>query len=234
MHTLTSPVTSHIDLTLLKPEATLEDIVALTGLAQSAGVYGVCVSPTFVAQAKDLLAFPIGTSENPGKQVKVVTVIGFPSGAHTADVKALEANHAVDDGADEIDMVINIGAALAEDWAVIGNEISAVRHAAPNVVLKVILETAALPAEAITKACRVAEENGADYVKTSTGFHPAGGATVEAVTLMANAVGGRLGIKASGGIRTMEQAEAFMIAGADRLGMSSLPTENAPENPSSY
>ena len=153
--------------------------------------------------------------------ISVATVIGFPSGAHQPAVKAHEAEVAVDAGADELDMVVNLGLVVAGAWLAVEDDIAAVRAATPDpVLLKVILETGALTDDQIVEACRAAERAGADYVKTSTGFHPSGGATVEAVALMARVVGGRLGVKASGGIRDAATALAMVDAGATRLGCS--------------
>ena len=151
----------------------------------------------------------------------MAAVTGFPSGAHTVAVKAAEAAAAVAAGASEIDMVIDLGAALADRWAQVTAEVAAVRATiGPAVVLKVILETAVIGPGRIAAACQAAEAGGADFVKTSTGFHKAGGATVEAVAAMAAAVGGRLGVKASGGIRTADDALAMISAGATRIGAS--------------
>ena len=153
--------------------------------------------------------------------MKLATGCGFPSGAHPSEVKAVEAADSVAQGADEVDMVINLGLAMDGDWDGVQEDIEAVRAACPEpTVLKVIIESAALDDEQIVAACRAAEAAGADFVKTSTGFHPAGGASVEAVRLMAETVGGRLGVKASGGIRTTEAALAMIDAGATRLGLS--------------
>ncbi len=197
-----------IDHTLLKPEATADEVIALCEEATDLGVLAVCVSPSHL---------PITTFLGPG--IGIATVIGFPSGAHQPAVKAHEAEVAIDAGATELDMVVNLGLVKAGAWRAVGEEIDAVRAATP-VTLKVILETAALSLDEIAEACRVAEGAGADYVKTSTGFHPTGGATVEAVALMAATVGGRLGIKASGGIRDAATALAMVAAGATRLGCS--------------
>ena len=197
-----------IDHTLLKPEATRAQVTALIEEATRLGVYSVCVSPS---------QLPITTPDS----LMVATVVGFPSGAVKPAIKATEAAQAVADGADEIDMVIDISRAVAGDTGYTEDEIRQVRHACPNAVLKVIIESAALSDEAIVACCRAAENAGADFVKTSTGFHPAGGASVHAVTLMAQTVGGRLGVKASGGIRTPEAARAMVAAGATRLGLSS-------------
>jgi deoxyribose-phosphate aldolase len=199
-----------IDHTLLVPEATAADVVALCEEATDLGVAAVCVSPSHL---------PI--TEGLGVGIDIATVIGFPSGAHQPAVKAHEAEVAVDAGATELDMVVNLGLLRAGAWLSVGDDIAAVRASAPShVLLKVILETAALTDAEVVEACRTAESSGADYVKTSTGFHPAGGASVEAVALMASTVGGRLGIKASGGIRDAATALAMVDAGATRLGCS--------------
>ena len=151
----------------------------------------------------------------------VASVVGFPSGAHLAAAKAFEAGRAVDEGALEIDMVIDLGLGADGEWGAVEAEIAAVRHAVPTpVLLKVIIESALLPPEGIISACRAAESAGADFVKTSTGFHPGGGADLAVVRLMAETVGGRLGVKASGGIRTAAAALEFLQAGATRLGLS--------------
>lgn len=196
-----------IDHTLLKPEATRADVDALAREAEELGTYSICVSPSML---------PVATT------VKVATVCGFPSGQHAPAIKAAEAADAVAKGADEVDMVINVGLARAGEFTALEEEIRAVRTAAPApVVLKVIIESAALTDEQIVGACEASERAGADYVKTSTGFHPSGGASEHAVALMRATVGDRLGVKASGGIRTREAAEAMVAAGASRLGLSS-------------
>lgn len=201
-----------IDHTLLRPEATTAAVVALCEEANRLGVGAVCVSPSALPLPRGVLA--------PG--VKVAAVVGFPSGAHQPGVKAAEAATAVRSGADEVDVVINLGRATEGRWDLVEAEIAAVRaEVGPEAVLKVIVESAVLTAEQLDTACRAAEEAGANFVKTSTGFHPAGGATLEAVRSMAGAVGGRLGVKASGGIRTAEAALAMVEAGATRLGTSS-------------
>ena len=150
----------------------------------------------------------------------VAVVCGFPSGKHTSAVKAAEAAESARLGAAEVDMVIDIGAARAGDYAAVAADIAAVRQAAPDVLLKVIIESAALTDEQIVACCEASERAGADYVKTSTGFHPAGGASAHAVRLMRETVGDRLGVKASGGIRTSEAAAEMIEAGASRLGLS--------------
>jgi deoxyribose-phosphate aldolase len=197
-----------VDHTLLKPEATRADVEALVEEAARLGVYSICISPSFL---------PVEVPDG----LLVATVCGFPSGKHHSDVKAREAARAVADGADEVDMVIDVGAARAGRFDDVRADIAAVRAAVPApTVLKVIIESAALSDDEITAACRAAESAGADFVKTSTGFHPSGGASVHAVELMAATVGGRLGVKASGGVRTAADALAMIEAGATRLGLS--------------
>jgi deoxyribose-phosphate aldolase len=201
-----------VDHTLLAPEATADDVVALCAEARSLGVAAVCVSPSLVAVAAAELA---------GSGIGLAAVCGFPSGAHLPRLKASEAVLAVEAGATEIDMVIDLGAALAGDWRAVEAGIESVRAAVPPpTVCKVILETARLDRAGVVAGCRAAEAAGADFVKTSTGFHPSGGATMAAVELMAATVGDRLGVKASGGLRTAEAAVAMVTAGATRLGMS--------------
>ncbi|MBX9642384.1 MAG: deoxyribose-phosphate aldolase [Mycobacteriaceae bacterium] len=201
-----------VDHTLLKPEATEADVTALVIEATELGVYAVCVSPSMVP-----VAIQAGA-------VRAAAVAGFPSGKHTSLVKAAEAAAAVAAGASEIDMVIDVGAALAADFEAVRQDVQAVRAAVPGAVLKVIVESAVLlglaDTHTLAAVCRAAEAAGADFVKTSTGFHPAGGASVRAVAVMAETVGGRLGIKASGGIRTTADAAAMLGAGATRLGLS--------------
>jgi deoxyribose-phosphate aldolase len=203
-----------IDHTLLAPTTDSDMVAGLCREAAHLGVAAVCVSPSRLPVPEGVLPPGMG----------VAAVVGFPSGAHRADVKAAEAAAAVADGATEIDVVIDLGLARDGDWDGVQAEIAAVRAAAPApVVLKVIIESAALASladDAIEEACRAAERAGADMVKTSTGFHPAGGATVEAVARMRAAVGDRLGVKASGGIRDAETALAMVAAGASRLGCS--------------
>ncbi|ORA16767.1 deoxyribose-phosphate aldolase [Mycobacterium asiaticum] len=201
-----------VDHTLLKPEATPADVAALVGEAAELGAYAVCVSPSMVPVAVD------------SGEVLVAAVAGFPSGKHVSAIKAREAAAAVAAGAGEIDMVIDVGAALAGALDAVRSDIVAVRDATDGAVLKVIVESAVILAHAdermLSDVCRVAAHAGADFVKTSTGFHPAGGASVRAVEVMAATVGGRLGVKASGGIRTAADALAMLDAGATRLGLS--------------
>ncbi|MGV9746974.1 deoxyribose-phosphate aldolase [Rhodococcus zopfii] len=201
-------VAAMIDHTLLKPEASAADVRALVDEAVELGVYAVCVSPSMLPLRAE--------------GVTVATVVGFPSGKHHSLVKGAEARLAVEQGAREVDMVIDIGAAVAGDWNAVLADILTVREAIGfDPALKVIIESAVLSGDAIVEACRTAERAGADFVKTSTGFHPAGGASAHAVRLMAETVGGRLGVKASGGIRTAEAALEMIDAGATRLGLSS-------------
>jgi deoxyribose-phosphate aldolase len=201
-----------IDHTLLAPEATDDDVARLAAEAGRLGVGAICVSPSRLPLAPGVL--PAG--------IELAAVTGFPSGAHSPAVKAAEAAGAVAAGATEIDMVIDLGAALAGHWEVVTAEVAAVRAAiGGTVLLKVILETALIGLDRIEPACRAAEAGGADFVKTSTGFNKAGGASVEAVAAMAAAVGGRLGVKASGGVRTAADALAMIAAGATRIGASS-------------
>src|SRR6201997_2995469 len=202
-----------VDHTLLKPEATKADVAALITEAAELGVYAVCVSPSMVPVA----------IEAAGGGLRVATVAGFPSGKHVSAVKAQEAVQAVAAGASEVDMVIDVGAALAGELDSVRSDIETVRSAVAGAVLKVIVESAVLlggDERALAAVCHAAEAAGADFVKTSTGFHPAGGASVRAVALMTETVGGRLGVKASGGIRTPADAVAMLDAGATRLGLS--------------
>ncbi|ATG54164.1 deoxyribose-phosphate aldolase [Brachybacterium ginsengisoli] len=201
---------SLIDHTLLAPDATADQVAALCREAIDDGFLTVCVSPTRVAQAAEQLA---------GQPPLVCTVVGFPSGAHLSAVKAAETAAAVADGADEIDMVLSLGAVRDGDWEAVRADIAAVVEAAGDALVKVILETALLSEDEITRACEASEQAGAGFVKTSTGF-AAGGATVEAVAAMRAAVGDRLGVKASGGIRTAEAFQAMVTAGANRIGAS--------------
>ena len=194
-----------VDHTLLKPEATDAQVAALVAEAAELGAYSVCVSPSRLPVATDLV---------------VCTVVGFPSGAHESEVKAAEARLAVRRGANEVDMVIDLGRALAGDWDAVEADVAAVKAGCGDVLLKVILESAALTPGQVAEACRRSEAGGAQYVKTSTGFHPSGGASVEAVRLMRATVGDRLGVKASGGIRDTAAALAMLEAGASRLGLS--------------
>jgi deoxyribose-phosphate aldolase len=207
-------VAAAVDHTLLKPEATQADVMALVAQAAELGVYAVCVSPSMV---------PIAEAAAP-EGLHIASVAGFPSGKHLSTIKADEAAQAVAAGADEIDMVIDVGAAVSGDYEAIRADVAAVRAAVADAVLKVIVESAALLSlageDTLVSTCRAAADAGADFVKTSTGFHPCGGASVRAVELMAAAVGPRVAVKASGGIRTADDAVAMLNAGATRLGLS--------------
>lgn len=200
-------VVAMVDHTLLAPEATKDDVLALLDAAEKLGTFSVCVSPS-------MIPLPRETS------VKVAAVCGFPSGAHSKEVKAYEAAELQKAGVDEIDMVINVGKAKEGDFAYIQDEIQAVRDAAPQVCLKVIIESAALTDEEIVAACEASKAAKADFVKTSTGYHKAGGASVHAVKLMKDTVGDELEVKASGGIRDGKFATELIEAGATRLGLS--------------
>ena len=201
-----------IDHTLLKPDATPEQIAQLCFEARKYQFASVCVNPTWVKLCSQLLE---------GSPVKVCTVIGFPLGATASEVKAFEAKNAMDQGATEIDMVINIGALKARELEFVAQDIRGVVsavHSRGNIV-KVILETVLLTDEEKTIACLLSKEAGADFVKTSTGF-AGGGATVHDVALMRRVVGPEIGVKASGGVRTYEDAESMIKAGATRIGAS--------------
>ncbi|WP_424466231.1 deoxyribose-phosphate aldolase [Pseudoclavibacter helvolus] len=197
-----------VDHTLLKTDATPEQVSALLDEAKVLGAFSICVSPNML---------PV---QGEAGGVKIATVIGFPSGKHHSAIKAAEAARAVADGADELDMVIDIGMLKAGRADLVQSDVAAVREAAPGALLKVIIESAALTDDQIVAACEASEAAGADYVKTSTGFSAAGGASTHAVALMRKTVGERLGVKASGGIRSTADALAMVEAGASRLGLS--------------
>ncbi|HJB24174.1 MAG TPA: deoxyribose-phosphate aldolase [Candidatus Jeotgalibaca pullicola] len=202
----------YIDHTLLKPEATETDIQNLCQEAIEYDFMSVCVQPFWV---KKVAAF-LNDSD-----VKVCTVIGFPHGANTAEVKTFEAKQAVQNGAEEVDMVINIGAMKERAYDVVQHEISSIVEAIKGkAILKVIIETSLLTDEEKKAACEIAKEAGADFVKTSTGFST-GGAMLEDIRLMRETVGSDMGVKASGGVRSYEDAKNFIEAGATRLGASS-------------
>lgn len=201
----------YIDHTLLKPEATQAMIDKLCAEAKEHDFASVCVNPYWVKRSAELLA---------GTDVKVCTVIGFPLGASTTEVKAAETRDAIRSGATEVDMVLNVGALKSGDLETVKADVAAVKQAAGDVLLKVILETGLLTDEEKETACKLCVEAGADYVKTSTGFGP-GGATVEDIALMRKAVGANVGVKASGGVRDGEAALAMIKAGASRIGTSS-------------
>ena len=204
-------IAKYIDHTLLKADARKEDIEKLCSEAFHKGFASVCVNSCWVPLASELLA---------GTDVKVCTVVGFPLGAASANAKAAEAADAVKNGADEIDMVINIGMLKSGMMEAVEDDIKEVRNAAKGKILKVIIETCLLSDDEKKAACRAAADAGADFVKTSTGFST-GGATVHDVALMKEAVSARgLKVKASGGIRNYKDAKAMIDAGADRIGAS--------------
>ena len=202
---------TYLDHTLLKADATPADIIAVTAEAKQYQTASVCVNSCYAK---------LVTQELRGSGVKTCVVVGFPLGAMATSAKALEAALAVRDGAEEIDMVMNIGAAKAGDWAAVQTDIAAVVLAANPAIVKVIIETCLLTDEEKVKACLAAKAAGAAFVKTSTGFST-GGATPEDIALMRKTVGSALGVKASGGVRTREQALQMIEAGASRIGCSS-------------
>ncbi|MFJ7746232.1 deoxyribose-phosphate aldolase [Peribacillus sp. NPDC097295] len=200
-----------IDHTLLKADATKEQIKVLCEEAREYNFASVCVNPTWVKYASELLK---------GSEVKVCTVIGFPLGASTPETKAFETKDAISNGAHEVDMVINIGALKDKDDELVERDIRAVVAAATGKALsKVIIETSLLSEEEKVRACEIAVKAGTDFVKTSTGFST-GGATVEDVALMRKTVGPDIGVKASGGVRNTSDAEKIVEAGASRIGAS--------------
>lgn len=199
-----------IDSTLLKPDATNEDIKKVCRDAKKYNFASVCVNPSFVSSASDLLI---------SVDVKVCCAIGFPLGAATPETKIFEARDAVRNGADEIDMVLNISALKAKKYETVKKEIKDIVDTVGKVAVKVIIETCYLTDEEKIKACQIAKEAGAHFVKTSTGFGPKG-ATVEDVALMRKTVGPNMGVKAAGGIRTIDDAVKMINAGANRIGTS--------------
>lgn len=208
---MSKEIAKMIDHTLLKADAKKEEIEKLCGEAKEHHFASVCVNPTWVSLSSSLLK---------GTDVKVCTVIGFPLGANTPEVKAFEAQNAISNGATEVDMVINIGALKDGNDQEVKRDIQAVVEASKGVLVKVIIETCLLTEDEKIRACKLAVEAGADYVKTSTGFST-GGATVEDVALMRKTVGPDVGVKASGGVRNAEGAKAVIEAGATRIGASS-------------
>jgi len=213
-----------IDHTLIKPTATKDDVIKLCEEAKKCNFGCVCVNPVYVFLAVQLLR---------GTDVKVSSTVGFPYGSTLPEVKAFEAKRSLENGAQEIDMVMNIGALKSREYETVKKDIGAVvnlKHSFSGVLVKVIIETGYLVNEEKMMACRLAKEAGADFVKTSTGI--AGGATVEDVRLMRETVGKNMGVKAAGGIRTLKQALAMIEAGANRIGTSTavaLIEEFAPE-----
>ena len=203
-------ILSRVDHTLLTPTATWEQVKALCDEGKQFGVASVCIPPRYVKRANDYAG-----------GLKICTVIGFPNGYATPEVKVFETEDAIRDGADEIDMVINQGLAKAGDWEGVLTEIKAVKESCKGRILKVIIEACNFTQEEKITLCRVVSMSGAEFIKTSTGF-AAGGATVEDVQLFREHISPDMRIKAAGGIRTFEQAQAMLEAGADRIGASAL------------
>lgn len=200
----------HIDHTLLKPDATEEELVKLCAEAKEYHFFSVCINPSNIEKAKELLK---------GTDTKVCTVVGFPLGQMTTEAKSFETKEAVFLGAEEVDMVINIGKLKDQDYDYVLEDIRAVVLSAGGVLTKVIIETCLLTDEEKVKACELAKAAGADFVKTSTGFSKAG-ATKEDIKLMRDTVGPDMGVKASGGIRSLSDAKVMIENGATRLGLS--------------
>jgi deoxyribose-phosphate aldolase len=203
-----------LDHSLLKPEATEKDILAQAEVVRTWGIGFFCVQPSYVSLAAGALR------DSPAR---VVSVVGFPHGCDRSTVKAHAGELAVRDGAAEVDMVMNVGRLKSGRAQAVADEIAQVVRAVPGIPVKVILETCLLTEEEKVVACRVVRDSGAAFVKTSTGFHPAGGATVADVRLLRATVGVDFGVKAAGGIRTFADAHAMLEAGANRLGTSSSP-----------
>jgi len=201
----------YIDLTLLKPQATVKEIETLISEAKKYTFSSVCIPPCHIKQAAYILE---------GKNTKVGTVIGFPLGYQTTSVKLHESREAVESGAEEIDMVMNISRLKSGKLSMVQDEISEIVSAFPKIIIKVIIETCYLTDKEKVKACKLVIESGADFVKTSTGFGPAG-ATVADVKLLANTATGRIKVKASGGIKTLDDTLKMIDAGAMRIGTSS-------------
>ncbi|MCW6678815.1 deoxyribose-phosphate aldolase [Anaerococcus sp. NML200574] len=201
-------INQYIDHTNLKADATFDQIKKLVDEAVENDFYSVCVNSSYVKFIRDY-----------NKDIKIAAVVGFPLGAMTKDAKVFEAKEAIRDGASEIDMVINIGRLKSEDYFYVEDEIRAIKEAIGENILKVIIETCLLTEDEKIKACKLALNAGADFVKTSTGFST-GGATVAEIKLMREAVEGKIKVKASGGIHTREEALALIEAGADRIGAS--------------
>lgn len=201
----------HVDHTILTPTASWEQVeqVCLEGIAYETA--SICVPPRYVRKAAQLVQ----------RRRKITTVIGFPNGYSMPEVKVFEAEHAIRDGADELDMVINLGLAKEGDWEGVLSEIKAVKASCQGRILKVIVETCLLTQIEMLTLCRLISMSGADFIKTSTGFSTAG-ASVEEVAFLKQHISSHLRIKASGGIRTFEQAQALLDAGADRIGASAL------------
>ncbi len=207
----TKKILSMVDHTLLLQTSTWEEIRALCDDAIHYGTASVCIPPCFVQQAKEYV----------GNQMKICTVIGFPNGNHTTATKVFETIDAINNGADEIDMVINVGMLKAKNYDYVLNEIREIKDACGDKILKVIIETCLLTDEEKIRMCEIVTESGADFIKTSTGFST-GGATFDDIALFAEHVGKNVKIKAAGGISSMEDAERFIELGASRLGTSRI------------
>lgn len=202
-------VLQSIDHTLLRPDATVDEVSRFVEEGLDLGVFSICIAPIMVA--------PV-VSRYP--EARITAVCGFPSGQHLPAVKAAEAALLAEHGATEIDMVISLTAAVEHRFTDVEHEVRRIRNEVPGITLKTIVESAALDEPVLADSCRAAVAGGADYVKTSTGFHPAGGATIRAVRIMVEAVEGTAKVKASGGIRNLRQAQELLAAGAERLGVS--------------
>ena len=207
----TKKILSMVDHTLLLQTSTWDEIRALCDDAICYGTASVCIPPCYVKKAKEYV----------GGQMKICTVIGFPNGNHTTATKVFETIDAVNNGADEIDMVINVGMLKAKDYDYVLNEIREIKDACGEKILKVIIETCLLTEEEKIKMCEIVTESGADFIKTSTGFST-DGATFDDIALFAKHVGKNVKIKAAGGISSMEDAERFVELGASRLGTSRI------------
>lgn len=201
---------SYIDHTLLKPDASRDDILQICREAVKYRFASVCVNPSWI---------PLVSKQLKGTGVKTCSVISFPPGSETPEMKAMEASYVIGQGADEVDMVINIGAVKSGNWELAERDIQAVTDVKRHALVKVIIETCLLTEDEKVKICKIAKQAGADYVKTSTGFSK-GGALASDVALMRRTVGPDTGVKASGGIRTLEDAQNMLAAGATRLGAS--------------
>lgn len=201
---------ARIDHTILRPDATRAEVEQVAAEAVEWGCASVCVQPDHVGYVAHIV----------GSRLPVCAVVGFPHGATLSRVKASEAAAVVALGAREVDMVVGLGPIAEGDFDEVRHDVANVRAAVPDVVLKVIVESALWTPPVLRAVCEAAVDAGADFVKTSTGFHPAGGASVEAVTIMRDTIGTRARLKASGGVRTLEDCRTLVAAGADRLGMS--------------
>ena len=204
-------ILSKVDHTLLNPKATWEEIKNICDDGMKYSTASVCIPPSFVKRAKEYV----------GNRLKICTVIGFPNGYNTAEVKIFETENAIENGADEIDMVINLGDLMDKNYDNILSEITKIKSVCGERVLKVIIETCLLSEEQKIKMCEIFTKSGADFIKTSTGFST-GGATFEDIELFAKYVGENVKIKAAGGISSIADAEKFISLGADRLGTSRI------------